>query len=95
MKYFDYTGFYNYYLAKSKYEKKQGLVEAFWREWMNKFGTSSSLTYVCGVSVKYISDLWKAPNKKDLKVKLISRGYTSQAIDGLFKCFTDWLKASK
>ena len=95
MKYFDYRGFYNYYVAKSKFANKNSLVEDFWREWMNKFGTSNSLTYVGGVSWKQINDLWKAPNKKDLKIKLISRGYSSQAIDSLFKCFTDWLKATK
>ncbi|MBO5178108.1 MAG: hypothetical protein J6C07_11675 [Lachnospiraceae bacterium] len=95
MNYFDYDGFRNYYLAKSKLPKKQALIQDFWQEWIDKFGTSSSLTYVCGVSVKYISDLWKAPNKKDLKIKLISRGYSDQAIESLFKCFTDWLKATK
>lgn len=95
MKYFDYNGFRDYYLAKSKLSNKQNLVKDFWQGWMNKFGTSNSLTYACGVSVKQISSLWKAQNKKEIKVKLVSKGYSSQAIDSLFKCFSDWLKASK
>lgn len=95
MKYFDYNGFKSYYLAKSKLDKKQNLVNDFWQEWLNKFGSNKSLTRFVQIEVKEISSLWKAQAKKDLKVKLIARGYSSQAIDSLFKCFTDWLKANK
>lgn len=95
MNYFDYNGFRKYYLAKSKLDKKESLVKDFWQEWINKFGSYDSLTYSSGITVKRVSTLWKAATKKDIKIKLTARGYSSKAIDSLFKCFTDWLKASK
>lgn len=92
MKWFDDEGFYNYYMNSSKYSKKQELYRDFCSFWYDKFGYNNRLNLT---SWAVVNNLWKAPNKKDLKVKLIARGYSSQAIDALFKTLSTWLKATK
>ena len=89
---FDDRGFCNYYKNTSTYSKKEELVEDFFDVWWAKF---DSRNYLKNSSWNTINDLWKAPNKKDLKVRLIAKGYSSQAIDALFKAMTAWLKATK
>lgn len=95
MKYFDYAGFRNYYLSKSKLSNKQALVNDFRNIWMDKFGSRQSLTAMVALDVATVKKLFNAQAKKDIKIRLQSNGYSSQAIDSLFKCFSDWLKASK
>lgn len=92
MRYFDWYGFRSYYLAKSKLEKKSSLVQDFWQIWYDKFGYS--LTHSGGVYLEDVKKRFTAPNKKDIKVKLVSKGYSSASIDSLFKYFSEWLKAS-
>lgn len=62
---------------------------------MDKFGSRQSLTAMVALDVSTVKKLFNAQAKKDIKIRLQSNGYSSQAIDSLFKCFSDWLKASK
>lgn len=92
MKFFDDSGFYNYYKNTSKYAKKDKLCKDFWSVWYDKFGNQRSLTTA---SWALVNNLFNAQNKKDMKIKLISLGHTAQAVDSFYRSLSQWLKATK
>lgn len=90
--FYDYQGFCRYYLNTSKYERKNELLNSFYWTWCNMLGTIDGLGHFpTWGRVEY---LFKE-NKKAIKIKLISQGYTSQSIDALYRSFNSWLKANK
>ena len=86
---FDEDGFNSYYLQKSKYEKKQALLNAFYPAWYHAYGTPF---YKMSTFTTRIHEVWKPDLKKAIKVSLISQGFTSASVDGLFRLFTEWNK---
>lgn len=91
MAYFDDKGFRTYFMSKSKSKDKERIFSDFESIWYDKFGSRNRLTLTSWSAVK---ELWTAPNKKSLKTQLIGKGYSAQLVDSLFKCMTDWLKAT-
>ena len=90
--FFDRRGFANYYLAKSKYAKKQALLDDFYRAWYKHNGDALHLSV--GLTWR-LDRVWNAEHKKNIKTYLLGWGYTSAAIDGLFKAFAEWNKTHK
>jgi hypothetical protein len=86
---FDNKGFNNYYLGKSKYAKKQELLNDFYTAWYRNNGMGLHLTP--GITDR-LSKVWNAEHKKRIKTMLLGWGYTSAGIDGLFKAFAEWNK---
>lgn len=88
---FDNNGFNNYYLGKSKYEKKQKLLNSFYYCWAELFGQGLNLTPMI---TSRLSKMWNSTAKKNLKTRLLGEGYSSAAIEGLFRAFADWNKTA-
>jgi hypothetical protein len=86
---FDHRGFNNYYLGKSKYAKKQALLDDFYKAWYRNLGWG--LAIEVGITYR-MNKVWTAENKKKIKTMLLGWGYTSAGIDGLFKAFAEWNK---
>lgn len=86
---FDKKGFTNYYLAKSKYARKNELINSFYTAWIDVTNRGIDLIQDFTGTVNKI---WNAPTKKAIKVLLISWGYSPASIEGLFKSFSDWNK---
>lgn len=91
-----YKNFRDYYFAKSRLEKskKEKLDSDFTNAWYNLHGLYDSITSAHS-TLERCKELWTAANKKKLKINLIARGHSSAAVDGLFKCLTEWFKAQK
>lgn len=92
MAYFNNEGFNNYYLNKAKYQYKNALLTAFYDAWYDSTGWFLRTSNPNVTS--WIKNAWKADLKKQIKVKLEGQNYTPAAINGIFKAFTDWIKAN-
>lgn len=91
-RYFDWPGFKTYYLNSSKYSKKEQLLNSFYNLWADTFGVTNGLGHLCGWG--HIKSYFTAQNKKKLKIQLQGWGYSPAGIDGLYKSFSQWLKAN-
>jgi hypothetical protein len=88
--YFDHKSFNTYYKGKTKYAKKEQLLDAFYNTWNainGPFYEHPKFTYNWE---KY----WTPEVKKRMKVTLLGYGYTAAGIDSLFKAFTEWNKCA-
>jgi hypothetical protein len=83
---FDNDGFNTFYRGKSKYAKKEQLLDSFYYTWNRINGPFYNYPQFTYNWKKY----WTADVKKKMKVILLGYGYTSAGIDGLFKAFTEW-----
>ena len=92
MSYFNNTEFNNYYLNRSKYEYRHNLLPAFYDAWYNCTGWF--LVEPNPNVTQCIKKAWKADLKKKIKIRLEGQNYTSAAVNGIFKAFTDWNKAN-
>ncbi len=90
---FNWQNFRKYYYASSSYQKKEALAKDFFNIWWDVCGASYSLGKNNSPAV--IKSCLTASNKKSIKVQLIAKGYTSAAIDGIFKSLATWLSATK
>ena len=89
---FSWDQFKKFYFASSTYAKKQALARDFHAVW---FDAVSSVDSLGGCPTwGAVKRLFNAANKKKMKTLLLARGYTSAAIDGLFKCLSMWLAAN-
>lgn len=79
--------FKDYYLNTSKYADKQRLYSAFTSVWARRFGVWSG-----SVNQRSLAALTPAV-KKDFKVLLQAKGFSSQAIDSLFRAFAAYARA--
>lgn len=88
----DYRGFKNYYLQKSRYAKKEALLWDFSDAWYKDTGDAIDITV--GLA-NCIDRVWSPARKKRIRIVLMSRGYSREAINGLFKAFDEWNSAQR
>lgn len=90
--YIDYKGFSNYYLQKSRYAQKEALLRDFSNAWYKDTGDAIHIT----VGLAYCIDrVWSPARKKRIRTVLMGRGYSREAINGLFKAFDEWNSAQR
>ena len=92
MSYFKNIDFNNYYYNRSKYEYKERLLTSFYDAWYSSTGWF--LVESDPKVTQWIKKAWKPDLKKTIRVKLDSQNYSTTAINGLFKVFTDFNKAN-
>lgn len=88
---FSWGDFKKYYFATSTYAKKTALADSFFHIWFNTFGSMSLGGYPSYARVK---TNFNPTTKKKFKTQLIAKGYSSAAIDGLYKCLSTWINAN-
>ena len=81
---FDFEGFKNYYLAKSKYAKKTKIVKDFEDVWSKEFRTPiAEITRIGAVRN------WNN-NQQLINDRLLGKGHSIASVNGFLKMFVDW-----
>lgn len=90
---FNLNEFKNFYFASSKYAEQEKLLDAFLYEWQSMNKTTWKDGWLVHMDYSLVKEKFNAKMKSDLKVRLQGKGFSTQGIEGLFRCLTKWVNA--